>query len=103
MKSSLFGIKIDCLTKAELVNRLKETLESTGQTKVAKLNAEILLKAYNDKQFKEALAGFELVITDGVGVQWAAKYLSIPLSEIPIWRQIQAIIQMVYSGASLVF
>jgi N-acetylglucosaminyldiphosphoundecaprenol N-acetyl-beta-D-mannosaminyltransferase len=62
-----------------------------------------LLRAIEDKKFRQTLGNFDLNIADGTGVLWAAKYLSLPLTERPIIRELQAIWQMVFTGASLVF
>jgi len=100
---NLFGVPMCRYEKAQLEDALISYLKSEKIHKIAKVNTEFLGRALKDEEFKNTLASFDLNIADGSGVLWAAKYLTIPLTKTPLLRQIQAIYQMVYSGASLVF
>lgn len=99
----LFGVPMCIYTREELENTIKLFLKSEKGSKIAKVNTEFLNRALKDKRFLSSLKGFDLNIADGSGVLWVAKYLQLPLTKIPIIKTVQAIWQMVYSGASLVF
>jgi N-acetylglucosaminyldiphosphoundecaprenol N-acetyl-beta-D-mannosaminyltransferase len=103
MKTKVLNIEIDNFKKRDLEERLGEAFGGDKKIKIAKVNSEFLLRSLGSKEFTETLDKFETKIADGSGVLWAAKYLSLPLSKIPVLRHIQAIWQVVYSGASLVF
>lgn len=114
-KTNLLGVRIDCVTRDELFAFLK----SGKKAKIAKVNSEFLLRALKNGEFKETLNGFDLNITDGSGVLWAARYLSLPLrakkfrihsanaqdrfSNFEFLIFLEAIGQMIWTGASLVF
>lgn len=99
----LLSIKIDAITVSELRSMVRDSLTGEKSEKIGKVNTEFLLRAVRDKEFQKTLNDFDINISDGKGVLWAAKYLRLPLIKIPILRQMQAIWQMIYSGASLVF
>lgn len=87
----------------ELKSVLSECLKTNGKLSIGKVNTEFLLRSLYDKKFYEVLSKENLLIADGKGVQWAAKYLSLPITGLPVLKQIQATWQMIYTGASLVF
>jgi len=103
MKTKVLNIEIDNFKKRDLEERLGEAFSGDKKIKIAKVNSEFLLRSLSSKEFAETLDKFETKIADGSGVLWAAKYLLLPLSKIAVLRHIQAIWQMVYSGASIVF
>ncbi len=100
---NVLGLKIDAITKGTFRENLEGLLASSNIFTVGKINTEFLLRARENIEFKKTLDGFNLNIADGRGVLWAAKYLSLPIVKMPILKQIQAVWQMVYSGASLIF
>jgi N-acetylglucosaminyldiphosphoundecaprenol N-acetyl-beta-D-mannosaminyltransferase len=100
---NLFGINIASLTDEEFEKEIQKAVKGSKQVRNGKVNSEFLVRAIEDSGFKTCLADFDLNIADGIGVLWAGRYLSIPLSSTPGFRQLQAIWQMIYSGASLVF
>jgi exopolysaccharide biosynthesis WecB/TagA/CpsF family protein len=104
MKSiELLNLRIDCLKADEFRELLKESYQGSNKIKVGKINTEFLLRAINSKEFEETINKFDVNIADGAGVLWAAKYMSLPVTNVYILRQIQAVWQMIYTGASLVF
>lgn len=109
---NLFGVPMCRYEKAQLESALVSFLNSDKIHKIAKVNTEFLGRALKDEEFKNTLASFDLNIADGSGVLWAAKYLQLPLTKNKVvLRQplrmlvlpAQAVWQMIYSGASLVF
>lgn len=103
MKTTIFDIEIPANTFADIKKWVGDALKGEGQLFVAKAPSEFLVRAQENPEFKEALKEADLLISDGIGVLWAAKYLSLPLTKTPILKQLQAIWQMIYSGAALVF
>lgn len=101
-KIKVLKIDIAVTTQDQLNGGIKEALNGK-RIVISKVNSEFLLRSLEDKEFAETLDKFNLNVADGIGVLWAAKYLSLPISKFFLLRQVQAIWQMAYSGASLVF
>ena len=98
----ILNVNIDGYTKAELGGLLTNLLKGDKKTKISKLNTEFLYRTIGDKKFLDVLNSSDMNIVDGRGVMWAARYLTLPISDNKFVVPIQAIYQMVYSGASIV-
>lgn len=101
-KIKVLNVDIAVTTQDQLNGEINEALNGE-RIAISKVNSEFLLRSLEQEEFVSTLKNFDLNVADGIGVLWAARYLSLPILKIPIFRQIQAIWQMVYSGASLVF
>lgn len=99
----IFDARIDGYTKAQLEDLIGGALKRAQKTKISKINTEFLHRALKDKKFLDVLNSSDINIVDGRGVAWAARYLTLPISGNRFIRPIQARLQMVYSGASIVF
>lgn len=99
IKVNVLGCNLSKLDKSVLIGELV----FIKRERVAKINTEFLSRSLKSDEFRNTLNSFDLNFADGVGVLWAAKYLSIPLTRIPILRQLQAIWQMIYAGAAIIF
>ena len=97
------GIDIGCYTPGRLRGEIATPLRNDSQKFVAKINSEFLLRSIKDSEFRAVLSKAQIAVPDGMGVLWAAKFLSIPVSENKPIRIIQSVWQMVYSGVSLIF
>lgn len=95
----LFEINIKPISGTDL----SESLAFDTSLRIAKINTEFLSRSLKSDEFRNTLNSFDLKFADGVGVLWAAKYLSLPLIKIPILRQCQALWQMAYTGAAIIF
>lgn len=101
-KITILGIQFESLTRKAIFSVIETALKGKSKLTVAKINTEFLSRAESDKNFAELLNRFSLKIVDGKGVQWAAKYLSLPLIKIPILKTFNAIINMIVTGIFLV-
>jgi len=77
-------------------------LNNKKNIKISKINTEFLQRARKDNHFKDVLNSSDLNIVDGRGVLWAARYLTLPVYNNKFIRPIQAVLQMIYTGASIV-
>lgn len=109
MKIKVLKVDIAVTTQDQLNGEIKEALNGE-RIVISKVNSEFLLRSLEDREFSETLDKFDLNVADGIGVLWAAKYLSLPLkakklriTNFKLLIMIEAIWQMIYSGASLVF
>lgn len=77
----ILGVRVDACTLAEAVERIAGLVASGGHHQVVTANAEIIWRAWREKEFARVLAGAALVTADGVGVVWAARRLGQELPE----------------------
>jgi len=98
----IFDVRIDGYTKKQLTNHVGNCFGGSKAIKVSKINTEFLLRALNDGSFLKILNSSDLNIVDGRGVLWTARYLTLPLRAGYFLRGIECVLQMIYSGASIV-
>lgn len=99
----ILNTRVDELTKKQLIEKISANLRKSKKTKISKINAEFLQRAFDDEDFQKVLNASDLNIVDGRGVLWAARYLTIPVSDNFVIRWIQSIYQTVYSGLFMIF
>ncbi len=78
-------------------------LINNNKVRVAKINSEFLLRSLKFQEFRETLCSFDLTIADGIGVLWAARFLTLETSKLSILRELQILWQAKYSLLSLIF
>jgi len=98
----ILNIKINEHTKSQFEQAVSNGLKKTSKTKISKINTEFLQRAMRDRNFLRVLNDSDINIVDGRGVMWAARYLTLPISGSKVLRAIQAVWQMIYSGAAIV-
>lgn len=76
MKIDVLGINIDALTKEELLHKLKNELILSKPIFITTPYSEMIVAAQRDKKFKDILNSADFALPDGIGVLWAAHYLS---------------------------
>lgn len=99
----ILDVKIDKYTKSQFGALLRGYLDSKKVIKISKINTEFLHRALGDGKFFKILNSSDVNIVDGRGVLWAARYLTLPISDSKFIRPIQAIWQMIYSCVFIVF
>lgn len=77
----LLGVPIDALTADEAVARLKDMLAGTAQRHVMTPNAEMLVAASKDADFRRLLNETPLNLPDSAGLLWAARHTDQHLPE----------------------
>ncbi len=68
----LLGVRIDTLTRPEVLQQIELFLASGGHHSVFTPNPEMLVKAYRDTSFREVLNAGSLNVCDGRGVELLA-------------------------------
>ena len=71
-KINILGVKLNNLSKAEVLNKVKEYLSGAGQHQIVTPNPEIILAAGRDREFFNILNRADLAIADGVALKFAA-------------------------------
>ncbi|MFA6383070.1 MAG: WecB/TagA/CpsF family glycosyltransferase [Parcubacteria group bacterium] len=65
------GIRVDNLTKTEVLEKVNEFLREEKIHQIATVNPEFILKAQKDEEFKKILNSCDLNVADGVGIKFA--------------------------------
>lgn len=98
----IFKVKIDGISKSVLGQYISSALNGDRQIQISKTNAEFLYRSLSDDSLVDVLNASDLNIVDGRGVLWAARYLTLPISNVLPVRVIQVIWQLIYSTAAIV-
>ena len=78
----VLGVSVDNVTMEQAVRACEEAIkDKTKPHMVATANAEMIMSAQQDGELFNILASADLVVPDGAGVVWAARYQRTPLPE----------------------
>lgn len=80
-KVDILGVRVDACSLAEAVEHIAGLVACGGHHQVVTANAEIIWRAWREKELAQILAEAALVTADGVGVLWAARRLGQELPE----------------------
>ena len=78
-RTTILGVNVDVLSKDELIEKMQIILEQDNGSYVFTPNAEILYRAYKDKEYRKILNSASLLIPDGSGVALASKLKAEPI------------------------
>jgi N-acetylglucosaminyldiphosphoundecaprenol N-acetyl-beta-D-mannosaminyltransferase len=78
MKIDIAGVQVDNVTNAETLERIYEFVKSGRSHYITTVYSEFIVEAQANHQFKSALNNADLSVPDGIGILWAAKFLSMP-------------------------
>ena len=78
MKINVAGVLIDNLSKQEAIAELDKIVRMDKNVYCVTPYSELIVFALNDTEYKKVLNKAEISLPDGIGVLWAAKYLSSP-------------------------
>lgn len=102
MKVDVAGLKIDAITKQELLAQLKERIKNREQTFITTPYSEFLYRALRRRSEMDTLNQADFAIADGVGILWAQAFMSQPLTWPGFYLKIfQGWLQVVWTGASI--
>jgi N-acetylglucosaminyldiphosphoundecaprenol N-acetyl-beta-D-mannosaminyltransferase len=73
----LLGLRFHNLTRAEAAKAIAGLAGSGHRAYVVKPYSEFMPRAVHDARVREVLAGAALCLPDGIGILWAAHYLSL--------------------------
>ncbi len=88
-------VRFDNLTRAAAAQAIVILARTEGKHYVVKPYSEFLPRAHRDAALRGILNGADLCLADGVGILWAAHYLSLP------GGRLRALVQLKLSLASL--
>lgn len=99
----VMSVGIASYSRDEVRQAVVGLLQGTQHAAIAKVNAEFLLLSLSNKEFDAYLRSTRLNIADGIGVLWAARFLSLGTTNVPVARQSQTLWQAAYSLSTLLF
>src|SRR5436853_4417432 len=84
----VLGVRVDRVTQQQVLDRLDSLITSYRASQQQALcqqlitvNPEFVMAAQHDPFFRQCINEAALVIPDGIGVVWAARYLGKPAPE----------------------
>src|SRR3989344_1825597 len=75
MKVDVLGVKIDAISKGEVLAAIENNLNHGKSTFIVTPYSESIVAAQNDREFRNVLNSADIALPDGVGILWAAHYL----------------------------
>lgn len=87
-KIDIAGLKIDSITKAELLEQLSSRLATGQKTFLTTPYSEFLYRILWSPKDLTVLNRADYAVADGLGIIWAAKYFSLPLTAKNYWLKI---------------
>ena len=79
-KIDIAGLKIDAITKADLLKQLADRIKNGQKTWATTPYSEFLYAGLMDGRVMNMLNQADFAVPDGIGMFWAKKYLDIPLT-----------------------
>ncbi|HBS57745.1 MAG TPA: glycosyltransferase [Firmicutes bacterium] len=80
-KVNVLNVPVDAVDMEETVERVTAFIRQRGPHIIVTANAEMVMQATRDDELHKILVGADLVLADGIGVVWAARYQGSPLPE----------------------
>ena len=98
----ILGVRVHPITLPQALRAI-EAMSQDGQTHyIVTPNPEMVMYARTHPEFRETLNRAPLSLVDGFGLLWAAKYLSLSLTNTSGLRDIQEFWQFVWTSAAIV-
>lgn len=101
-QTKILGVKVHTITLPQALQAIVAMVRTRSNHYIVTPNPEMVMYALDHRWFKEVLNGSSLSLADGVGLLWAAKYLSLPLIRVPVLRQIQEWWQWLWTSSAVV-
>lgn len=102
MKIDVAGLKIDAITKQDLLAQIAERVSRKQKTFVVTPYSEFLYASLRSKEVRALFNSADFSIPDGVGVIWAHAFMSQPITAKNYYlKVIQTWCQVVWTGASI--
>ena len=95
----ILGVKVHRLKLPEALTAITDLIRSRQNHYIVTPNPEMIMYANSHPWFKKVLNDASLSLADGVGLLWAAKYMSWGLVKVPVLRPIQEFLQYIHPNA----
>lgn len=87
-KIDIAGLKIDAITKRELLEKTEAGLKANKQIFITTPYSEFLYHILWSPKSLKFLNQADFAVADGIGIMWAAKFFSLPLTRKEFWQKI---------------
>ena len=87
-KVDVAGLKIDALSKNQLLESALFRIKSAQKTWITTVYSEFLHAALREPDVLAMLNKADIAVPDGIGIFWARKFLQIPLRPKNYWLMI---------------
>ena len=102
LKIDVAGLKVDAISKAELLKKISERVKRKEKTFVITPYSEFLYASLLKPQIRKLLNKADFSIADGIGIFWANLFMTQKLSSTNFYLNVvQAWWQVVWTGASI--
>jgi len=100
----IFGVPVDIVDLPLVLATVSDILQGNGGGFIAAVNPEKVMRARDDTQLLEALKSAKLLIPDGIGVVWAARWLGLGrIGQVPGSDLMPAICEMAAAQGRRIF
>ena len=98
MKIDIAGILVDNLTYNQTIEAILQICRSAKSEYIVTAYSEQIVFALEDNKYKDVLNNAALSLPDGIGILWAAKYLSRPGI---YWSFVQTLFEIILNPKSI--
>jgi N-acetylglucosaminyldiphosphoundecaprenol N-acetyl-beta-D-mannosaminyltransferase len=78
MKLDIAGLQVDNITVSETLGKIAEFVKNGHPHYIVTAYSEFVVESTKNKRYREVLNQADLSVPDGIGILWAAKFLSLP-------------------------
>ncbi|HYV33443.1 MAG TPA: hypothetical protein VE973_01165, partial [Candidatus Limnocylindria bacterium] len=87
-KVNIAGLQIDSITKKEFLSAVLARIKHGQKTFVTTPYSEFLYATLQDPNLLSIFNMADFAVADGIGIFWAKKYLSLPLTAKSFWGKV---------------
>lgn len=98
MKTNVAGVLVDNLSKREVLEKIDSLIKSGQNSYIVTPYSELILFAMKNLEYRKVLNDAAISIPDGIGVLWAAKFLSLRAN-----NSLQVVGQLLCTLAAILF
>jgi len=80
-KVNILGVEIDNISKDEALLRIDRLVKKRKPSLVVTPNVDVVMNLQKDEEYRQIYKNAALVLTDGVPLLWAGKFLGTPIRE----------------------
>jgi len=81
VKRNFLGIELSVVSRAALIEIFRDSMRARSKLTISFLNPNIAVYAHRNHEVMQFMNSFDVVLPDGIGVVWGARFLGIPVPE----------------------
>lgn len=100
MRIDIAGVFVDNISKEDTIKKIDEFVQSGKPHLIVTTYSEFIVFATRDEEYRKVLNSASLSLPDGIGILWAAKYLSLkPI--VAFWQLIYTLVYTLVKPSSV--